>query len=352
MNDVELEAWKAFVLVMKNFLGNNKARNYVEIVTNMLTAFRNLGYNITTTTTTIITITTTTNILRPFFPLLWELTFCYPWQSPPFHSILCIISHQTSNLHVSLNHFLPCHLWSSPTSAPFYSHIHTLLHPIIPLLPQHVAHPSQPAASHYITNLFNAHTLPQLSICLLLSQWHSAHPSHHSHFSSLKFCFLLSIHCPCFTSKFYHWTLNTCPIHFPFQPQCHLLTCQSTWQLSKLFPATSYSLKLMPALILLLYSTYHPGSRIFWLLPKLPHSRFKFSILSPSHLTSSSVRHILHLKLWIVTKGHMAPLHLLWTHPQQSVHWIEFASIPFPHTAYAIFQSLLSLHHFCHFSSL
>ena len=45
MNEVELEAWKAFVLVMKNFLGNNKARNYAELVTNMLTAFRNLGCN-------------------------------------------------------------------------------------------------------------------------------------------------------------------------------------------------------------------------------------------------------------------------------------------------------------------
>ena len=106
---------------------------------------------------------TTTNILRPFFPLSWELAFCSPWQSPPFHSTLCIISHQTSNFHVPLNHFLPCHFWSSPTSAPFYSHIHTVLHPIIPLLPQHMPHPSQPAASHYITNLFNAHTLPQLS---------------------------------------------------------------------------------------------------------------------------------------------------------------------------------------------
>ena len=28
IEEVELEAWKAFVLVMKNFLGNNKARNY------------------------------------------------------------------------------------------------------------------------------------------------------------------------------------------------------------------------------------------------------------------------------------------------------------------------------------
>ena len=45
MNEVELEAWKAFVLVVKHFLGNNKARNYAELVTNMLTAFRNLGCN-------------------------------------------------------------------------------------------------------------------------------------------------------------------------------------------------------------------------------------------------------------------------------------------------------------------
>ena len=45
MNEVELEAWKAFLLVVKNFLGNNKARNYAELVTNMLTAFRNLGCN-------------------------------------------------------------------------------------------------------------------------------------------------------------------------------------------------------------------------------------------------------------------------------------------------------------------
>ena len=45
MNKVKLEAWKAFVLVMKNFLGNNKARNYTELVNNMLTALKNLGCN-------------------------------------------------------------------------------------------------------------------------------------------------------------------------------------------------------------------------------------------------------------------------------------------------------------------
>ena len=42
---MELEARKAFVLVVKNFLGDNKARNYAELVNNMLTAFRNLGCN-------------------------------------------------------------------------------------------------------------------------------------------------------------------------------------------------------------------------------------------------------------------------------------------------------------------
>ena len=45
MTKVKLEAWKAFVLLVKNFLGNNKARNYAELVNNMLTAFRNLGCN-------------------------------------------------------------------------------------------------------------------------------------------------------------------------------------------------------------------------------------------------------------------------------------------------------------------
>ena len=41
----KLEAWKAFVLVVKNFLGNNKASNYEELITNMLYAFKNLGCN-------------------------------------------------------------------------------------------------------------------------------------------------------------------------------------------------------------------------------------------------------------------------------------------------------------------
>ena len=46
MNTVEREAWKAYVMVVKNFLGNNKATNYAELVTNILNAFRILGCNI------------------------------------------------------------------------------------------------------------------------------------------------------------------------------------------------------------------------------------------------------------------------------------------------------------------
>ena len=43
MNEVELEVWMAFFRVVKNFLGNNEARNYAELVNYMLTFFRNLG---------------------------------------------------------------------------------------------------------------------------------------------------------------------------------------------------------------------------------------------------------------------------------------------------------------------
>ena len=45
MNQVELQAWKAFVQVVKNFLGNTKAVGYQELVNNMLTAFSDLGCN-------------------------------------------------------------------------------------------------------------------------------------------------------------------------------------------------------------------------------------------------------------------------------------------------------------------
>ena len=42
MTNLESEPRKAFVLVVKNFLGNNTANNYEELI-NMLYAFKNLG---------------------------------------------------------------------------------------------------------------------------------------------------------------------------------------------------------------------------------------------------------------------------------------------------------------------
>ena len=45
MNRTELETWSSFVQVVKNFLGNNKALNYADLVSNMLIVFKNLGCN-------------------------------------------------------------------------------------------------------------------------------------------------------------------------------------------------------------------------------------------------------------------------------------------------------------------
>lgn len=45
MNPEEASAWQSFVAVVQNFLGNHRADNYEEIVNNMLTAFKNLGCN-------------------------------------------------------------------------------------------------------------------------------------------------------------------------------------------------------------------------------------------------------------------------------------------------------------------
>lgn len=43
MTDDETAAWSAFRGVVKNFLGNHKAENYTELVSNMLLAFQQLG---------------------------------------------------------------------------------------------------------------------------------------------------------------------------------------------------------------------------------------------------------------------------------------------------------------------
>lgn len=46
MTDSEREAWRGFVLVVENFLGNYKTPNYKEIVQKMLESFKILGANI------------------------------------------------------------------------------------------------------------------------------------------------------------------------------------------------------------------------------------------------------------------------------------------------------------------
>ena len=45
MNDAELAAWSSYVMVMKNFLGNHKSEDYVELVACMLNNFKELGAN-------------------------------------------------------------------------------------------------------------------------------------------------------------------------------------------------------------------------------------------------------------------------------------------------------------------
>ena len=45
MTELESEAWKSFVLVVKNFLGNNKTSNHEELINNIIYAFTNLGCN-------------------------------------------------------------------------------------------------------------------------------------------------------------------------------------------------------------------------------------------------------------------------------------------------------------------
>ena len=45
MNDVERAAWRDFVQVVQNFLGNTKSPNYIELVESMLTSYNNLGAN-------------------------------------------------------------------------------------------------------------------------------------------------------------------------------------------------------------------------------------------------------------------------------------------------------------------
>ena len=43
MSEAERSAWTSFVLLVRNFLGNHKAEDYVELVNNMLDNFKHLG---------------------------------------------------------------------------------------------------------------------------------------------------------------------------------------------------------------------------------------------------------------------------------------------------------------------
>ncbi|KAK4871977.1 hypothetical protein RN001_016101 [Aquatica leii] len=45
MNEIESNAWCSFVQVVQNFLRNYKAKNYIELVENMLSNFNILGCN-------------------------------------------------------------------------------------------------------------------------------------------------------------------------------------------------------------------------------------------------------------------------------------------------------------------
>ena len=46
LNKKVLEAWNTLKLVAENFLGNHRAENYIEIVENIIEAFRRLGSRI------------------------------------------------------------------------------------------------------------------------------------------------------------------------------------------------------------------------------------------------------------------------------------------------------------------
>lgn len=45
LNKVEKTAWKSFINVIKNFLGNSKAENYCALVSRLLDSFKAMGCN-------------------------------------------------------------------------------------------------------------------------------------------------------------------------------------------------------------------------------------------------------------------------------------------------------------------
>ena len=45
MNTLETDAWRGFVGVVQNFLGNRRAANFEEVIQNMLDVYQHLGTN-------------------------------------------------------------------------------------------------------------------------------------------------------------------------------------------------------------------------------------------------------------------------------------------------------------------
>lgn len=45
LSEIEKEAWTCMKVVIANFLGNNRAPNYIELIDQMLTAFQKMGVN-------------------------------------------------------------------------------------------------------------------------------------------------------------------------------------------------------------------------------------------------------------------------------------------------------------------
>ena len=45
LNETEISAWLSFKRICKDFLGNHKASNYVDVVQGLLTSYKTMGCN-------------------------------------------------------------------------------------------------------------------------------------------------------------------------------------------------------------------------------------------------------------------------------------------------------------------
>jgi hypothetical protein len=45
LHDIEKRAWKCFVNVVKNFLGNHRAENYKDLINELLISYKAMGCN-------------------------------------------------------------------------------------------------------------------------------------------------------------------------------------------------------------------------------------------------------------------------------------------------------------------